>query len=686
MNPALPPAWWDPPLGDRPAPGGHGVNPGLPPAWLDHLPPWLAWGAIASTGAYGAVALVLMAAPLALAALVQARRWSLQGWQKGVELGALAGVLFLLLARCGWLPTVVHTLFLLCGARLALPRERPQQRQLLLMGFLLFLTTALTTSELDFLFWSLVWAAGAATVLLGQTWARSARLRPGARQAPPFRLVLPWTALVVLLAAGFFVTLPRLRMGFRGLPLGIPGIKGGQGGLNDFLDPAGKGSLHASREVALRVVPAANQRQGFRSAGELLRCFVLEDLEGQRWQVAPDTFPRATVHWSEAGRRPLRAEFFLGPSLLGILPLPYGETDLEPYPGDTLQGGRGGAVRFLIPDQRTRSLQVAFAPADVEAEPAPAGARLACLTAPGEGTGSALRWSLQAAPGEVSGRELAQRLTRALRTFRYTLDNPSGRAANPLADFLERTQAGHCEYFASALALMLRQRGVPSRVAAGYRLGPWIEEGGYFLVTQDEAHSWVEYYDFASAGWRVADPTPPAPPSGLAADSLAGTLARWSDALKFQWDRHVVHFSDEDQVVGLDWLQAHARLLTCRKPSLPSPGLQGCLLAGAGLLALLGARRAWPRPLGGSRINPGARVRELAPLLRKVRKHHPPGPGETAQAWLGRLARVHPARSAALLALAREVDAVAYGGKAPGALKALVKAECQGLAGIARDA
>ena len=93
----------------------------------------------------------VLAMPLLAAALVQWRDWSLTAWRRGLELLALAGFLFLLLLRVGGLLTVVDLLFLLCGVRLCLPRDVPQRRQLLLMGFLLFITTAVSTADLDFL-------------------------------------------------------------------------------------------------------------------------------------------------------------------------------------------------------------------------------------------------------------------------------------------------------------------------------------------------------------------------------------------------------------------------------------------------------------------------------------------------------------------------------------------------------
>jgi hypothetical protein len=91
--------------------------------------------------------------------------------------------------------------------------------------------------------------------------------------------------------------------------------------------------------------------------------------------------------------------------------------------------------------------------------------------------------------------------------FAYTLENPSGRASDPLADFLFRSRSGHCEYFATAQAVMLRAVGIPSRVVNGFRRGEHNEWSDYFIVRQSDAHSWVEAF-FPGPGWIEFDPTP----------------------------------------------------------------------------------------------------------------------------------------------------------------------------------
>ncbi|MHC4469355.1 MAG: transglutaminase TgpA family protein [Planctomycetota bacterium] len=110
--------------------------------------------------------------------------------------------------------------------------------------------------------------------------------------------------------------------------------------------------------------------------------------------------------------------------------------------------------------------------------------------------------------GEGSALEKAERIREHLHaTCEYTLlfrDRPAG---SPLEHFLFETRAGHCEYFATAQAVMLRAVGVPTRLVAGYRGGLWLESEGCYFVRMSDAHAWVEAH-VPGRGWVTLDPTP----------------------------------------------------------------------------------------------------------------------------------------------------------------------------------
>ena len=90
--------------------------------------------------------------------------------------------------------------------------------------------------------------------------------------------------------------------------------------------------------------------------------------------------------------------------------------------------------------------------------------------------------------------------------FRYD-DRPPVYAAAPLVGFVAEVRKGYCQYFAGAMALMLRYLGVPARVAVGFSSGTYDAKSGVWTVTDRDAHAWVEAW-FRGYGWLPFDPTP----------------------------------------------------------------------------------------------------------------------------------------------------------------------------------
>lgn len=107
-----------------------------------------------------------------------------------------------------------------------------------------------------------------------------------------------------------------------------------------------------------------------------------------------------------------------------------------------------------------------------------------------------------------SNYDKALALEQYLRThFAYTLQLPRALPRDPLANFLFERKQGHCEYFASSMAVMLRSLGIPSRIVTGFRSGEFNDLTGQYVIRASNAHSWVEAY-FPGSGWISFDPTP----------------------------------------------------------------------------------------------------------------------------------------------------------------------------------
>ncbi|MHC4849431.1 MAG: transglutaminase TgpA family protein [Planctomycetota bacterium] len=100
-----------------------------------------------------------------------------------------------------------------------------------------------------------------------------------------------------------------------------------------------------------------------------------------------------------------------------------------------------------------------------------------------------------------------ERVAHHLRTQHVYLPPGAKGGARSLAEFLSGAAGGHCEYFASAMVVLLRLQFVPCRLVSGYRSDEWEPDRDVLLVRARHAHAWVEVFD-AKLGWRTVDPTP----------------------------------------------------------------------------------------------------------------------------------------------------------------------------------
>ena len=144
----------------------------------------------------------------------------------------------------------------------------------------------------------------------------------------------------------------------------------------------------------------------------------------------------------------------------------------------------------------------------------------------------------------------AHRILKYLKNnYGYSLDMERKIHESALDEFLFERKEGHCEYFASAMAVLLRLSGIPSRVINGFASTEWNDLGQYMVVRQAHAHSWVEAY-IPGQGWQVYDPTPPDP---TAVSHSPNVLARRLDLMRLYWQRYIIRYSMQDQVQLVDY-------------------------------------------------------------------------------------------------------------------------------------
>ena len=128
--------------------------------------------------------------------------------------------------------------------------------------------------------------------------------------------------------------------------------------------------------------------------------------------------------------------------------------------------------------------------------------------------------------------------------YAYTLDLSGPPTDDPLAHFLFERRAGNCEYFASAMTVMLRAVGVPARYVTGFLPGEYNDVGGDYIVRESDAHAWVEVY-FPDYGWITFDPTPP---GNNQRNGLLNSLSLYWDWFQFAWGEWVINYDFSHQL------------------------------------------------------------------------------------------------------------------------------------------
>ncbi len=151
--------------------------------------------------------------------------------------------------------------------------------------------------------------------------------------------------------------------------------------------------------------------------------------------------------------------------------------------------------------------------------------------------------------------------TRLRKDYRYDLESPSGASENPLDHFLFVSKRGHCEFYSTAMAVILRSINVPTRNVTGFIGGTYNRFAGTYAVRQGDAHSWVEAY-VDGLGWTRFDPTPPA--SSAPRSEIHGLFATVRDiveAMSQRWDHHVVGYDLKQQLGLARTMREHYRAL-----------------------------------------------------------------------------------------------------------------------------
>ena len=472
-----------------------------------------------------------------------------------------------------------RALLVLQLAKLLGPRTRRDEGTIIVVALVHVAVAASSTVELDFLPAFLGYVVSAA-------YALALRELRGAPQAPPpavarvtfgFRALQGALALATLaLATAIFVAMPRI--GARLLPMSrAPAER--ISGFSDTIQLDQSGRIRESQKLAFRASVVA---RGALPAVPLWRGRVLDTyLEGKAWTISPgnDRLARqltgdGTASFDGSNDRLVRAAI----------------VDIQLEPMRTRCIFAPGVVHRFEPKSATAtailfrdSLGTLTTQQDHLSE---IGYRVTCspeLPMPGYGIRNSARdynetmvGNCLALPAQVDRPKLADYARRAVaaagvkrgasrleiaraledhlgKTFKYTLESKHEWGTERVSEFLFKTKEGHCEIFASALAVLLRAIDIPARVVNGYKGGEYHSWSDSYTVRERHAHSWVEA--LSSDGWIALDPTPAV---NLEEENESGLLATFEDArewLEIRWFKDVIAFDPGDQATVGKWIK-----------------------------------------------------------------------------------------------------------------------------------
>jgi transglutaminase-like putative cysteine protease len=544
----------------------------------------MGFGTLASTGGLDLPTILLVGTALAVRGFLLAERRRVvisERWTTPLTIAYFVfyAADYFLLSR-GFLAATVHlVLFAVVVRTFSLRRDR-DYTTLAILAFLMVLASAVLTVDSVFLFFFAAFMLMAVATFILMEMRRSHRAAKfqarHSNDAHEHRHLAFWLAratpalvlMILIFAGAVFFLLPRMSAGYLG------GYSFGNDlstGFSDHVQLGRIGQIQQSNAVVMHI-----QISGDKSGRYALhwRGVALSNFDGKNWSNPHGQYPltreadgafsipmfsQGVAPTSEGNRQAapgtnphlIHYRVLLEPIGTNIFFLaPWGRRVMGAY--RALAVDAGGAV---YDGDTQRAVNVYEADSDL-ARPSEAQLRLASNALPQIVSGylklpPALdaripRLAAQIAGSASNNYDKAAALEIYLRShYGYTLQLLRTPVADPLANFLFERKQGHCEYFASSMAVMLRTLHIPARVVNGFRSEEFNDVTGSYVVRAKNAHSWVEAY-FPGYGWTTFDPTP---------GGDVGTPEGWDramlylDAAQSFWREWVISYDSSHQYI-----------------------------------------------------------------------------------------------------------------------------------------
>jgi protein-glutamine gamma-glutamyltransferase len=530
------------------------------------------FGTLASTGSLDLPTVLLVGSALLFRGYALARRRQVMLSERWTNLLTIACfALFIadefVISRT-FLASAVHLVLFVMLVRLFSAQKDRDHYLLAVLAFLMVLSAAVLTVDSTFLLALAGFVLVAVTAFMLMEMMHSSERSPVQARDPnvhhayrklsfAIASIAPVLLLLILLGGGIiFFLLPRISAGYLSAYTGANDLSTG---FSDRVELGRIGQIQQSKIVMMRV-----RVEGDSGGTSLkLRGVALDNFDGQSWS---NTYAntRVTLRRGLDGQFDLRSRDLAAPVARG--PRIHYRVTLEPYLSEvffllatpqSLQGSYRAVAKDAASNVFDTDLErpVTRYEADSQLRLPPAV----------HGHSDSLTYlldlghylQLPALDARVKG--LAEQITAKAITpsqkaaaienylrlhYGYTLQLPQTPPRDPIANFLFERHQGHCEYFASAMAVMLRSIGIPSRLVNGFAGGEFNDITSEYVIRASDAHSWVEAY-LPGEGWVEFDPTP-----SSSAEAHAG-WNRWMqymDALSSFWREWVVNYDFSHQL------------------------------------------------------------------------------------------------------------------------------------------
>jgi protein-glutamine gamma-glutamyltransferase len=466
-----------------------------------------------------------------------------------IDFNALSGTL---------IGATVHMVLFLELAKLHQEKADKDYLYLIILSFMKILAASSLTVDMSFVITLLLFLTAFVSTLMSFDMHRSQRKAPRLESGDAAKALSGmsvWATMwIIVVGAGLFFVIPRVGTGYFTRAASSPLLLSG---FNDNVKLGQIGELKLSSAVVMH----AKRLAGTPFAVLKWRGVALDTFDGSDWRKKNRSRSMVEANNSSyafgnisPGHEIASYEVLLEPLATTAI---FGHYQVREISGKMIPGldvDDAGAIFARFQQSRRLQYQVRsemprrLMPEDnVDyVDGIPPGIQFTYLQLPEDLDPRIRELANQITAGAKSPLEKAIRIEAHLkRYYKYTLTlswNPGDR---PLSAFLFEAKSGHCEYFASAMAVLLRAAGVPTRIVNGFLMGEYNPVGDAYIVRQSDAHSWVEAY-LPADEWREFDATPA---EGLRESTLIAQLGHYVDAIGLFWNSYILTYDTESQFV-----------------------------------------------------------------------------------------------------------------------------------------